>query len=86
MFNLTDVKYWLILVILLTCVISLPIYAQDQHTVLLYTFETGNGDTVKDLSGNGNDGTLMGPKRGDGKVGQGLVSRRKRTKGFCGNS
>ena len=73
MFNLTDVKYWLILVILLTCVISLPIYAQDQHTVLLYTFETGNGDTVKDLSGNGNDGTLMGPKRGDGKVGQGLV-------------
>ena len=73
MFNLTDIKYWLILVILLTCVISLPIYAQDKHTVLLYTFETGQGDIVKDLSEYKNDGTLMGPKRGDGKVRQGLV-------------
>ena len=74
MFNLTDVKYWLILVILLTCVISLPIYAQDEHTVLLYTFETGQGDIVKDLSEYKNNGTPMGPKRGDGKVRQGLVS------------
>ena len=73
MFNLTDVKYWLILVILLTCVISLPIYAQDEHTVLLYTFETGQGDIVKDLSEYKNNGTPMGPKRGDGKVRQGLV-------------
>lgn len=47
--------------------------AQDEHTVLLYTFETGNGKVVKDLSGNGNDGDLMGPKWGEGKPGGGLV-------------
>ena len=47
--------------------------AQDEHTVLLYTFEAGNGKVVKDLSGNRNDGDLMGPKWGEGKIGGGLV-------------
>ena len=47
--------------------------AQDEHTVLLYTFETGAGNTVKDLSGNGNDGELMGPKWGEGNPGGGLT-------------
>ena len=47
--------------------------AQDEHTVLLYTFETGAGNTVKDLSGNGNDGELMGPKWGEGNLGGGLT-------------
>ncbi len=73
MYNLTNLRYCFILIFLLTSVMCQSSYAQDQHTVLLYTFETGNGDTAKDLSGNGNDGTLMGPKRGDGKVRQGLV-------------
>jgi len=48
-------------------------FAQDEHTVLLYTFETGAGNTVKDLSGNKNDGKLMGPKWGEGTPGGGLV-------------
>ncbi len=48
-------------------------FAQDEHTVVLYTFETGTGKTVKDLSGNGNDGELMGPKWGEGNPGGGLV-------------
>lgn len=48
-------------------------FAQDEHTVLLYTFETGAGNTVKDLSGNKNDGELMGPKWGEGNPGGGLV-------------
>ena len=48
-------------------------YAQDEHTVALYTFETGNGKVVKDLSGKGNDGTLMGAKWGEGNPGGGLV-------------
>ncbi len=47
--------------------------AQDEHTVLLYTFETGAGNTVKDLSDNGNDGELMGPKWGEGNPGGGVV-------------
>ena len=48
-------------------------YAQDAHTVALYTFETGSGKVVKDLSGKGNDGTLMGAKWGEGNPGGGLV-------------
>ena len=48
-------------------------YAQDEHTVALYTFETGNGKIVKDLSGKGNNGTLMGAKWGEGNPGGGLV-------------
>ena len=48
-------------------------YAQDEHTVALYTFETGSGKIVKDLSGKGNDGTLMGAKWGEGNPGGGLV-------------
>ena len=48
-------------------------FAQDEHTVLLYTFETGAGNTVKDLSGNKNDGELMGPKWGEGNPGGGLT-------------
>lgn len=74
MFNFKNLRYWFILTLFFTCVLNLPSFAQDEHTVLLYTFETGKGNTVKDLSGNGNDGELMGsPKWGDGKSGSGLV-------------
>lgn len=48
-------------------------YAQDEHTVALYTFETGSGKIVKDLSGKGNNGTIMGAKWGEGNPGGGLV-------------
>ncbi|MYF98057.1 LamG domain-containing protein [Candidatus Poribacteria bacterium] len=73
MFNKITMIYWLLPMVLIACLVNLPIAAQDEHTVLLYTFETENGDTVKDLSGNGNDGKLMGPKWDDGKLGDGLV-------------
>ena len=63
----------LMLVFLIISIGSLSSFAQDEHTVLLYTFESGTGKTVKDLSGNGNDGELMGPKWGEGNPGGGLV-------------
>ena len=67
------VTFCVTLIILLTSGDGLLSFAQDEHTVLLYTFETGAGDTVKDLSGNKNDGELMGPKWGEGNPGGGLV-------------
>jgi hypothetical protein len=74
MFNFKNLRNWFILTLFLTCVLNLPSFAQDKHTVLLYSFETGKGNTVKDLSENGNDGKLMGStKWGDGKPGGGLI-------------
>ena len=63
----------LMLVFLIISIGSLSSFAQDEHTVLLYTFESGAGKVVKDLSGNKNDGELMGPKWGEGNPGGGLV-------------
>lgn len=54
------------------CGYSISVHAQDKNTVLLYTFETGKGDTVKDHSGKGNDGKLMGTNWGAGKFRTGL--------------
>ena len=62
-----------VLIILLIAGEGILSFAQDEHTVLLYTFESGTGKTVKDLSGNGNDGELMGPKWGEGNPGGGLT-------------
>ena len=61
------------LTVLLTSGGGLPSFAQDEHTVLLYTFESGAGKTVKDLSGNKNDGELKGTKWGEGNPGGGLI-------------
>lgn len=50
--------------------------ALDPKTAfLIWTFEEGSGDTVKDLSGSGNDGTIKGPgaKWVKGKFGGGLL-------------
>ena len=71
--NVIIPTYCVILITLLISGENLRGIAQDKHTVLLYTFETGAGDTVKDLSGNKNDGELMGPKWGDGNPDGGLV-------------
>ena len=71
--NIINVTCWLILLLLLVSGENLISQAQDEHTVLLYTFESGTGKTVKDLSGNKNDGELMGPKWGEGNPGGGLV-------------
>lgn len=61
------------MIVFLTCILYTPVNAQDQHTVLLYTFNEGDGDTVKDISGYNNDGKLMGTKWDDGKIKGGLA-------------
>ena len=71
--NVIDTTCYVVLIILLVAGEGILGFAQDEHTVVLYTFETGNGKTVKDLSGKGNDGELMGPKWGEGNPGGGLV-------------
>ena len=71
--NVIGMICYVVLVTLLISGESLLGIAQDAHTVLLYTFESGAGKTVKDLSGKGNDGKLMGPKWGEGNPGGGLV-------------
>ena len=71
--NVIGITCYIVLIILLVAGEGILGFAQDEHTVVLYTFETGNGKTVKDLSGNGNDGELMGPKWGEGNLGGGLV-------------
>ena len=64
---------YVVLIILLITGEGILSLAQDEHTVLLYTFEAGAGKTVKDLSDKGNDGELMGPKWGEGNPGGGLT-------------
>lgn len=71
--NAMNTLCWLMFVFLLIFCGSLPSFAQDEHTVLLYAFESGAGKVVKDLSEHKNDGELMGPKWGDGNPGSGLV-------------
>ena len=73
MHNIINTLCWLMLVFLLISGGSPIGQAQDEHTVALYTFETGTGKIVKDLSGNTNDGELMGPDWGEGNPGGGLV-------------
>ena len=73
MSRIINVTCWLTMILLLISGGSLASFAQDEHTVLLYTFESGAGKTVKDLSGNKNDGELMGTKWGEGNPGGGLV-------------
>ncbi|MCG9126686.1 LamG domain-containing protein [Candidatus Poribacteria bacterium] len=72
MFNLKYIGLYIILNFLMIGVFMVSVHAQDEHTVLLYTFETGKGDTVKDHSGKGNDGKLMGTNWGAGKFRTGL--------------
>ena len=48
--------------------------ALDPDTIVgIWKFDEGKGDTTKDVSGNGNDGTLINkPKWVDGKFGKAL--------------
>ena len=71
--NIISMTFYAMLITLLISGESLIGVAQDEHTVLLYTFESGAGKTVKDHSGNGNDGELMGPKWGEGNPGGALT-------------
>lgn len=74
MVNLLRMGLIIIIVVFMVSILTQSIYAQDENTVLLYTFDSGYGDVVKDLSAHGNDGTLMGSTDWDtGKLGNGLV-------------
>lgn len=71
------------LLIVYLAFLGLRVIAQDEHTIVLYNFETGNGKTVKDLSGKGNDGKFEGKKLhwGGGKFGGSLVFGGNATQG-----
>ncbi len=73
MYDLTTIKAWLILLILITCGINIHAFAQDDNTVLLYSFEDVSNDIVKDISGNGNDATNVGAELGTGRFQKGLT-------------
>ena len=68
-FWLSIVIFWVILTIL-----PLSAYAAvDKDTVAVWLFDEGAGDTVRDFSGNGHDGKLMGdPKWTGAEHGKGL--------------
>ncbi|HIE28658.1 TPA: LamG domain-containing protein [Candidatus Poribacteria bacterium] len=58
--------------IILGLVFSSPGYTVDKESIVLaWTFEEGQGTTVKDLSGNGNDGEIVGGQWATGKFGGG---------------
>ena len=63
-----------IVVLFVVGVLTIPGYAKldPKNAVGIWLFDEGNGDTAKDSSGNGNDGTLEGPKWVDGKFGKAL--------------
>ncbi len=64
----------LLLVLGLVAVLVSPSWAElPSNIVFLMTFDDGNGDTVSDLSGNNNNGTIEGSVDwGDGKYGGAL--------------
>jgi len=52
---------------------TVGVFAADKSLGLYFDFDNVNGNTVKDLSGKGNDGTMNGaPKITDGKYGKGI--------------
>ena len=53
-------------------VISADVPGVDEHTMLYFKFDEGSGKEVKDLSDNGNDGTITGAKWVEGKFGKAL--------------
>jgi hypothetical protein len=62
-------------------IILIPFAAQAADPVIYYSFDEVTGDTVKDLSGFGNDGTMEGgPEIVDGQFGKGLEFESNRVK------
>ena len=59
--------------IILGLMFSSPGYAGiEESTVLIWLFEEGSGNVVKDLTDNGNDGAITGAEWAGGKFGGGL--------------
>ena len=72
--RITSQKYMIFLLMLTVFGFSgfVLAIAQDEHTVAIWLFEEGKDKLIKDISGNGNDGELKGPKWDKGKFGGGL--------------
>ncbi len=68
-----NIRNGLIILVVTISLISLPISAQDRHTVGLYTFESINGNVLEDISGTGNDGEVTGAVLGSGRFQKGMV-------------
>lgn len=58
---------------LMLLLVGFQAIAQKDALVLYYTFDENSGDTVEDLSGNGNDGAINGAEWGAGKYGSALT-------------
>ncbi|RKU28746.1 hypothetical protein C6497_08280 [Candidatus Poribacteria bacterium] len=82
MYYLGNIKKVIIIFVIFTFNHILPIYAQDEHTVLLYTFEEFDGNTINDLSEKKNNGKIMGAKLGAGKFRRGIVFGGDEQEGF----
>lgn len=59
--------------------------ATEEGLVAYWAMDEGNGDIVRDLSGNGNDGVVHNAKWVDGYVGKALEFDGKSSYVFCGN-
>jgi len=57
---------------LINILIFVPLVQAKVTPVLYFSFENITGDTVKDDSGNGNNGKIIDAKQSDGKEGKGL--------------
>ena len=68
-----NIRNGFIILLVTASLISMPISAQDRHTVCLYTFESISGNVLKDISGTGNDGEVTGAELGSGRFQRGIV-------------
>ncbi len=57
--NKTQLSSVLITIMMFMCILR-TYSAVDRHTVAVWLFEEGNGKTVRDASGNGHDGEIIG--------------------------
>jgi hypothetical protein len=59
-------------ILILFCVSSIAISDVDPSIVVYFTFDTGEGNTAVDISGNGNDGAINSAQWVSGKYGRAL--------------
>ena len=73
MAGLTVLRFCIKSICLALCLCAISQAAEDPSLVVYFDFENGRGDTVKDRSDYGNDGTIEGDAVwGNGKIGNGL--------------
>ncbi|MBM3237646.1 LamG domain-containing protein [Candidatus Poribacteria bacterium] len=64
-------KSLIVFTIILSC-LSLTAYAKDKDVIAVWMLEEGKGDLVKDTTGNGHEGKIIGAKWVEGKFGKAL--------------